>query len=243
MIENMKSERELALYMASVFDQIDRHNDSINSIKKVILLDPKLNEDERILFSHVYKNALHPLRNSLQRLELFLETEHSSQIKYFKKYKSQIFNELEVICKEFIGYVDNYILPVTNDSKAILFYEKTKGDFYRYITEYMPKDERTENVCKAKQCYEKAVDLANKECIGAETIYQGLFLNYCIFLYDFLDQKKLAIEIAEQTIDAVMKGFEKLYEENDCIFIEGTLGITILKDNLAVWKNEMKENE
>ena len=239
----MTSERELALFMASVYYKLDRHNDSISSIKKMILLNPKLSYEERILFSHIYKDAVCPLRNTLGIIEMRINDDNSSNAEYIEEYKAKILNELENICLEFIAYTDNLLLPVTNDSEAILFYEKTKGDFYRYIAEFKSIDDRTEFVCKAKQCYENAVQIANVKCSGAESLYQGLFLNYCILLYDMLNQKMKAIEIASHTIDVTRKAYDKLYEENDCIGGEQTMNIQLLNDNLTIWKKEIEENQ
>lgn len=239
----MTSERELALFMASIYDQIERYNDSISSIKKVILLDPKLSFKEQKLFSLVYKNAIYPLRNTLRIIEMQKNDDNSSNAEYIEEYKAKILNELENICIEHIMYIDNILLPVTNDSKAILFYEKTKGDFYRYIAEYKSNDERTEFVCKAKQCYENAVQLANVECSGVESLYHGLFLNYCTLLYDMLNQKMEAIEIASHAIDVTMKAYDKLLEKYDCIGCDESMNIQLLNDNLKIWKKEMEENE
>lgn len=239
----MTSERDLASFMADFFDKIDRHKDIINSIKKMILLDPKLNESERNLFTEVYKNAIRPLRTTLQIMQECFENMNPSYVKYIDEYKSKILNEMEIICKEFIGYIDNELLPVTNDSKSILFYETIKAGFYRYLIECKSNDEKTEFVCKAKQCYEKAVELANKICSGVEPTYQKLFFNYCIFLYEILGQKMEAIRIASHAIDVSNKAYDELYAKYDC-FGPVCMSLAILeKEYLIPWKNEMDKNE
>ena len=62
-------------------------------------------------------------------------------------------------------------------------------------------------------------------------------------MYEMLNQKMKAIEIASNANDVNMKAYDQLYEENDCIYIVEEMNIQLLNDNIILWKQEMNENE
>lgn len=85
--------------------------------------------------------------------------------------------------------IDSYLLINSKNPEAIVFFQKMKGDYYRYLGEFMQD---------RKQVIEAAKDSYNIASIEAEKlktthpIRLGLALNYSVFYFEILHQPDLA---------------------------------------------------
>merc|ERR1719193_139557 len=110
------------------------------------------------------------------------------------------------------------------------------GDYYRYLSEFMPCEENHD--C-AKTFYEKATEVANAGLPETHPTRLGLALNYSVCCYEILDKKELACEIAKKAFDSAI---DKLDTLNDSSYKDSTLIMQLLRDNLTLWTSE-KEDE
>lgn len=239
----MSTEREVNLFMAQILDQTDRHEDMVTTMKKVIELGPNLNSDERNLLSVAYKNIVGSRRNSLRMIAAIIEHEESrgntSRVEQLNNYKDTILTELEKYCNELIGLVDTQLLPNAKDAESRVFYEKLKADYYRYICESKPAEEKTETINKAKECYENALEIANNEIQPARPTSLGLILNYSVFLYEIIGQKKEAIELAQKTYNECSTSIDEL---SDNSYSEATMILQLLRDNVSLWTQDSEQS-
>jgi 14-3-3 protein epsilon len=201
----MSSEREVAVFRARILYQTGSDEDLVDTIKKVIQLNPDLNSDERDLLSVAYERSVGSRRKSLRRIADIIEREeyggNQLHIDYLIGYKSTILGELEKYCSELIGLIDTKLLPVAKSPDSLYFYEKLKEDYYRRICKSKPDNEKNEPANKAKQSYEKALEVAKSEIEPSDLTYIELIVNYSALLYKFIGQKQEAIELAQKTSD------------------------------------------
>jgi len=61
-----------------------------------------------------------------------------------------------------------------------------KGDYYRYLGEFMQGEPRKDVIDKAKDSYKRAQDKAT-ELKSTHPIRLGLALNYSVFYYEILN--------------------------------------------------------
>jgi len=54
-----------------------------------------------------------------------------------KGYRQKIEKELEDICNDVLRLLDNPIIPNSKNPEAKVFYYKMKGDYYRYLGEFL----------------------------------------------------------------------------------------------------------
>ena len=57
-------------------------------------------------------------------------------------YRDKIENELKDICVELLDLLDKNLLKQAANPEAIVFFMKMKGDYYRYLGEFMTGDEK-----------------------------------------------------------------------------------------------------
>lgn len=238
---DMISERQLLVFMVEVFEDIERPRDAINAMKKVIQINPLLNQEEKMLLEEIYKNYFHSLRNTLRIINLNIEKDTNSlHLEYLEQYKNKILNELEHLINELIGLIDLFLLTAISDAESIVFYEKMKADSYRYLVEFIPKDEKTELICKIKQCYEKAVDISKKEVSIKNKLYHKLFYNYTVFMYEILGKKIEAIKLASDVYNECSNALDEKDEEYGCI--QADLTLLRIKDNIICWKDDIDDD-
>ena len=237
----MATERDADLEMVQILDQTDRHQDMIDIMKRVIDLNPCLTADERALLSVSYKNVISVRRDGLRMLSGLLEQDQTKEnprrVEQVTEYRKKITSELDAYCLELIQLVDEKLLPEAKDAEARLFYEKLKGDYFRYVAESKEGEERQEYSEKARKEYEKALETAEKEIQPHEPAYLGLILNYSVYLCEIAGQKQEAIELAKKTYNECSETVEANKDET---FQEATNILQLLKDNVASWEGAEK---
>lgn len=235
----MSTDRELKFFMARVADQAERHQDVVKYIGEIIAMDPKLSADERNLLSVAYKGMTGIRRTGLRTVTAILDDQNvqnnPDRLAKLKELKEKLISELDGLCTEIVNLVDSKLLPAAEDSTTKVFYEKLKADYFRYSVEFKPEDQRAEGSAKAKESYEKAMKLATEQLTKANPQYLGLGLNYTVFLYEIIGEKKNAIALAEKTFKEAVDLLDKLSEDE---YSESTLILQLLKDNVALWNDE-----
>ena len=103
------------------------------------------------------------------------------------QYKEKIENELRGICYDVLDLLDNNLISnPLNDAEAIVFYQKMKGDYYRYLGEFLKNADQKEVIEKALESYKKATEEASK-LMTTHPIRLGLALNFSVFYYEILN--------------------------------------------------------
>jgi len=235
----MSSEREVALFMAQIYDQTDRHQDMVNTMKKVIELNAELSNDERNLLSVAYKNIIGSRRNGLRMIAAILEHENGRgnnlRVEQLQKYRETILSELEKYCNELIGLVDSSLLPASKNAESRVFYQKLKADYFRYICESRTDENKQEPALKAQDCYEAAMQIAKSDIPPHRPTSLGLILNYSVFLYEIIGKKQDAIELAQKTYNDCSASVE---DNSDGSYSEATMILQLLRDNVQLWTQD-----
>lgn len=235
----MASARELKFFMARVADQAERYSDVVADINEIIKMDPKLNPDERNLLSVAYKALTGSRRSALRTVSAFLEDESvkaiPERVAKLNELRIKLVKELDDYCQELITLTDEKLLPVAEDAITKVFFEKLKADYYRYSVEFKPENDRKDDSEKAKQAYQKAMDIATSQLTKANPAYLGLALNYSVFLYEIIGQKQEAIDLADKSFKEAVDLLDELGEDE---YSEATLILQLLKDNVTLWTEE-----
>ncbi|KAH0801041.1 14-3-3 protein [Histomonas meleagridis] len=187
----MSDEREQLIYYLRIQynngvpnEGMEEQNEYIDMIKKIIELNPVLSEDEKVLLSLVYKNAVTLRRNAIREVETHLQDPSNNnkparQQKLFE-YLTILKSELKDICLDLINLIKDTLLPQTYAGEQRVFYAKMQGDYYRYICENKGEDV-SEYITKASQCYDEALAIAKNELSPTSSTYLGVVLNYSVF--------------------------------------------------------------
>lgn len=244
----MEDERELLLYYLKIqysnpknVELLDEQRENIEIVKKIIDLDPNLSEEDRNILTIAYKNPVTSRRDTLRNIEnVYLqnfdeqdEDYNPKRFERMKDFEQKIKNELEELCIELINLVDEKILSrSTVYPEERVFYEKMKGDFYRYICENRPREEVEEYINNAKQCYNDGLEIGRTELSQASPTFLGLVLNYTVFLYEIMDLKEEAIELSKRTFTDTQDLIDTM---DDNSFSESSMILHLLQDNCQRW--------
>merc|ERR1719222_57307 len=123
-------------------------------------------------------------------------------------------------------------LAANDESKA--FFQKMIGDYYRYVAESATADKLEEVKNGALKGYEEA-DKLSKGLNPCNPIRLGLALNFSVFHYEVMNDKKRACDLGEQ---ALTEALEKIDDVDEETFRDAKSIIELLKENLSLWKEE-----
>jgi 14-3-3 protein epsilon len=206
--------REDLLYVAKIAEQSERFEDMIDSMKKVIQIQPELTVEERNLLSVAYKNNLGGRRSAYRVLESLEKKEgkkeNGGHVTFIREYKNKVETELIGICNEIIDLVDKTLIPAAKDAESLVFYKKMKGDYYRYISESSTGDVYTKAGDNAFEAYKAATEKADADLKTTHPIRLGLALNYSVFYYEVKKDPQQACLIAKQAFDNAIGDIDQI---------------------------------
>jgi len=225
------------VYMAKLAEQAERYEEMVEYMKTVCNGGNQLSLEERTLLSVADKNVVGARRASLRligSIEAKALSKGSSNADLVKGYKSKVEEELNVICNDILGLLDDSIIKGAQEAEPKVFYQKMKADYYRYLAEFAEGPKKQEHSNEADGSYKEATASA---CGLTPThpIRLGLALNYSVFLYEVKDDKTEACDLAKKAFDDAIAELDTLDEES---YKDSTLIMQLLRDNLTLWTSD-----
>ena len=242
----MSMTRDELIYMAKVCEQTERFDDMLVYMKKVLDFKDEMTVEDRNLLSVAYKNSVGTRRTAwrvLSSIETKEEAKGSQFLVLLKDYKVQIEKELDTICDEIIDLLDTNLITsatTTNNPQSKVFYQKMRGDYYRYIAEYASGDKHNKAAEKAAEAYTEAETVASANLATTNPIRLGLALNFSVFHYEVSNDPKKACSLAKQAFDDAIANIETIDEEN---YKDSTTIMQLIRDNLTLWTSELEQDD
>jgi len=238
------SDRETCLVMADVLIHTNKYEEMVSYMKKIVDANPQLSAKERTYLVFAYKNIITPRRQGIRYLITSIEDGSDEHvINEFRKQKIHetkeiMAKELNQYSTELIELIDHKILPVTTEPESIVFYGKLKGDYYRYLCEAAEDQERDSYQKLATESYEKAFELCQKDLKPFEPTSLGLVLNYSVFLFEIIQDKQKAIDLAKKALEESTPLIDQ-NSENSLHEVKEIM--SRLGDNINLWQSSIQE--
>ena len=228
---------EEQIFLARVAEQAERYRDMVDNLKPVMKeKGATLSIEERNLLSVAFKNLISGQRTAIRTI-----TAIEQNPKYQKfggalgTYKQKIIDEMHRNCDEIIASIKADIIGGASEDESKAFFLKMIGDYCRYISE-SATDAKLES-CKtdALKAYEEAQAICEKSIAPCNSTRLGLALNFSVFYYEVIQDKKKAIELGEKALQDALDKLEELDEDG---FRDAQSIIELLKENISLWKDE-----
>ena len=216
----------------------------VDHMKKVAKLSPELTVEERNLLSVAYKNII-GIRRASWRIVSSIEAKEESKgsddhVAKIRVYRAKIEEEMTNICLDILQLLDETLIAHATGGESKVFYYKMKGDYFRYLAEFVTGDKRKEVSEKSLAAYQQATDIAVTELPPTHPIRLGLALNFSVFYYEIFNTPEKACQLAKQAFDDAISELDSLPEES---YKDSTLIMQLLRDNLTLWTSDIQENE
>ena len=213
-------------FFAHLYSELNLHNSAIDYLEKLAQINPNFNNQQRELFFTVFKNAMDPLRQSLRTITSYYEAKKSEPIlsNLLYQHKEEAYRSILDIGKRGIEIIDKYLLPAEQDPSNKVFFQTSKGHFYRYVAEKNRCDECEKFLQNAKDCYSKAIEIASTTLSAADPIRLNPILCYAVLFYEIFEEVHTAISLVQNAI----KEAEKESNYNSEVY-------QLMKQNLNFW--------
>jgi 14-3-3 protein epsilon len=237
----MSVDYEKLLYQAKLANSAGRHQKTF-SLMETIVRSKKddLTSEERNLFAISYKHIIAAARASLNKINELYEQEKEKEdgvsVHLISKMKESLSKELKDACDLMIELLDKILIPNAKTADSKVFFNKLRGDYYRYLAIFFNANEYTENSLVA---YKQATQFADVlSCINPIKI--DLALSFSVFYYDILKKPEDAISIASEALN---EGLDKIGEVDEADLKEVTASLQLLKDNVDYWSKDIKTED
>ena len=210
-------------------------------MKSVGSLGEELSVEERNLLSVAYKNAVGSRRAAWRIITSVEQKEKSkgneSQAKFAREYCTKVESELQKICDTILSLLDKNLIGKASSGESKVFYQKMKADYYRYIAEFTDSDAKSKAAESARQAYEEATKVAEKDLAVTHPIRLGLVLNYSVFQYEVLQNPDEACKMARTAFEDAIAELDNVAEDS---YKDSTLIMQLLRDNLTLWTSDQE---
>ncbi|KAG6497673.1 hypothetical protein ZIOFF_045577 [Zingiber officinale] len=238
-----QKDRESFVYTAKLAEQAERYEEMVDSMKNVARLDVDLTVEERNLLSVGFKNVIGARRAAWRVLSSIQQKEEArgneQHVKTIREYRKKVETELSDICNDIMTLIDGHLIPFSTDGESSVFYYKMKGDYYRYLAEFMTGNEKKEVADQSLKAYEAATSAAEADLSPTHPIRLGLALNFSVFYYEIMNSPERACHLAKQAFDEAISELDTLSEES---YKDSTLILQLLRDNLTLWTSDIPED-
>ncbi|KAG8462557.1 hypothetical protein KFE25_010382 [Diacronema lutheri] len=236
------NEIDKIVYQAKLAEQAERYDEMMKFMKDVATQQPNLSLEQRNLLSVAYKNIVGTRRASFRIVTSILAKERekdgeSGHVPKITAYKKKIEEELEKICHDILKLLEDKLIKEANAqgaAEARVFYNKMKGDYYRYLAEFQDDEAVKE---RSQESYMAAKTVADGELPPTHPIRLGLALNYSVFMFEVMGQEEKACLLAKNAFDEAIAELDSLDEES---YKDSTLIMQLLRDNLTLWTSDEK---
>ncbi|XP_041654852.1 14-3-3 protein beta/alpha-1-like [Cheilinus undulatus] len=227
---------------AKLAEQAERYDDMAKAMKAVTEQGSELSNEERNLLSVAYKNVVGARRSSWRVISSIEQKTEGNEKKQqmAREYREKIESELQEICKDVLGLLDNFLICNATAAESKVFYLKMKGDYYRYLSEVASGDCKKDTVDNSQQAYQQAFDISKGEMQPTHPIRLGLALNFSVFYYEILNNPDKACCLAKTAFDEAIAELDTLNEDS---YKDSTLIMQLLRDNLTLWTSENQADE
>ncbi|KAF5893666.1 14-3-3 protein zeta/delta-like, partial [Clarias magur] len=216
---------------AKLAEQAERYDDMVACMKEVTKAGGELSNEERNLLSVAYKNVVGTRRLAWRVITNVESNSEESDKKpeVVKVYREKVEHELRDICKDVLDLLTKYLIKNSTNPENKVFYLKMKGDYFRYLAEVAPKDDKSA-VTDSQKAYQEAFDLSKKEMKPTHPIHLGLALNFSVFYYEILGSPDKACNLAKEVLEKATEDAGSISDES---FKDSNIIIQLLKDNLS----------
>jgi len=236
--------REKSVYFAKLAEQAERYDEMAENMELVGKSPEELSTEERNLLSVAYKNAVGSRRAAWRIITSVEQKEktkgNEEQAKYAREYCAKVEAELQKICDTILGLLDSNLIPKSANGESTVFYQKMKADYYRYIAEFSDGDAKSKAAESARQAYEDASKVAEKDLVVTHPIRLGLALNYSVFQYEVLQNPDEACKMARTAFEDAIAELDNVAEDS---YKDSTLIMQLLRDNLTLWTSDQEASE
>lgn len=225
------------IFSANILYQISRYNQAIDYLKKLIAVEPKFSHKTCQLFGNVFKPLIDKTRNTMTNLQNFYNecglNNNVQRADCISEYIKKANDQLLFYCNEAISLIDEYLLPNAEDEWAQCFFYRSKGDYYRYISEGCNNEDVKDAIANAIKSYGISLELCNAHLSLADPLRLGTILNFAIFKHDHLKACEEAIEMLQQ---GRRDGEDNLNELDSSNKTESLQILGAFRTNLTQWE-------
>mmetsp|Transcript_40222 Transcript_40222/g.94612 ORF Transcript_40222/g.94612 Transcript_40222/m.94612 type:complete len:241 (-) Transcript_40222:79-801(-) len=236
--------RDKEVYFAKLAEQAERYDEMAEHMEKVGTIPDELTVEERNLLSVAYKNAVGSRRAAWRIITSVEQREktkgNEDQAKFAREYCTKVEAELQKICDTILGLLTDNLIPKSSSGEGTVFYQKMKGDYYRYIAEFTDGDKKSSAAENARKSYEEAQKVAEKDLAVTHPIRLGLALNFSVFQYEVLQNPEEACKMARTAFEDAIAELDSVAEDS---YKDSTLIMQLLRDNLTLWTSDQEGGE
>ncbi|KAI3572996.1 14-3-3 protein [Fusarium oxysporum f. sp. albedinis] len=223
------------VFLARLCGQAQCYDGMVPLLKQVVKRGGELSVDERNLLITAFNNVFDTRRASWRIIFSIEKNEYKGSEKHLATihgYRIKIENEIEEICRDVLDLLDQSLIPNASTGESMALYYKMKGDYSRYLTEFVSGEKHNPAVISAYNAYKIAAYVAQAEFTAGHPLRLSLAVIFSVFYYRILNSRDRARYLAKHAFDDAKAELDVLTKEPDD---DSILLMQLLCINLTLW--------
>jgi hypothetical protein len=225
--------------MATLTEQAERFDNMADHMRAIAQMGSDLNPAERNLLSVAYKQAVGARRQAWRAVTTFEQQgpKGETYAELAQNYRRKIEKEMHEKCTELLQLLRDDLIPKCTEAGPTVFYQKLKGDYLRYLSEFSTGEWHSRYAQEAHDAYQAASDIALSRLQPTDPIRLGLALNFSVFYYEVFSAPEKACLLAKAAFNDAMNVMDQLSPDD---YADSSTILQLLRDNLTLWTADMR---
>ena len=229
-----EADNRVKIYLANVIFEAGKTSDAAEIVRQLFEEKYIFQKDDRMLVINIWLSLINPKRTAILNMREIQKPNENVPLAV-QEMTTIVKKELD----EIIDLVSNQFLKtdhLEDDVKAVFL--RYLADFQRYKLDCVEMHEIPQLGSESRANYVKALDIFKSQQNPNTEFLMSTYLNYCILLADYLDQKVKAIDILSQHHHDLYVSLEK-YPPDVRVKIQDL--IDLMAENIQRWKPSQDE--
>ncbi|KAA6367483.1 MAG: putative 14-3-3 protein 7 [Streblomastix strix] len=174
-------------------------------------------DNDRMQLSSAFKSTIFKKRKAWRVLATEEQREEAAgkNIQKIRQLRLKEEEDMTNFCNDVISRVDSEFFPAAQTADSRVFVLKMKGDYFRYMCEYMSGNARREAAENSIRAYQEGLTLAKSTLSPTNPTRLGLVMNYSVFINDILDRADLACRLSKESFDEALENLENIGKQTE----------------------------
>lgn len=234
--EENETDFEVLKYMNKLYCT----DEKFNMLSRILERNPKVSKRSNLKIIHsIFRDYIYDTKKGLKNIEQILDKYEVTDKKemlsklidtsfLLRKRLYNKINEVQNLCET------KLIVFNKDNTESYCFFSLIKADFSRYHLELLSEgSDKEEAKKKCKHCYQSSYELAKTYLKQYDPLYLSIVVNFTLFLFQHMNEKKAAYDIAQKTLDDFNLETSESISDEDKNTIEELRNV--LLNNLNQW--------
>lgn len=237
-MENYKEDS--AIELITILYEAGKQDDTIHYLNRWVDSNKNLPEKLIKIYVKAYKELFNKKRKTITIVKHDLDQIPSDRKFHnleVEQFCGKLIKDLITLADKTDKIIKDTLLENCSTKNSRFVYLKLRADILRYKAEVTTDDLKQETIKICEECYKEAMNISQEIFEPYQSERLGIVLNYSVFLYEIVGNKKDGILLLESLFNGAVQYF-KMNPDESKKYVRSRPYLQMIRDNITIWRDE-----